>query len=361
MIPLFLKGVDSMKYRKPIFFTIVVALTFCQLLVAQSRVGTTASSFLELGYDPRGIAMGDACVSLVNDLSAIYWNPAGLAFMPRNEVFFSYQPWLVGTQTYIASAGVVVPSVGTFAASILGMNYGEMEVTTMDLQEGTGETFTPADIAFNFSYGRTLTSWFAFGATVKYIHSSIFHTSANAAAVDFGVILNTGFFSPAGKDDGLKVGMSISNYGTPIRYRGLDLMRSIDISPEEAGNYKDVKVEYMTDAWELPLIFRLGISVNPIVTTVHRLTLAVDAIHPNNNNESVNIGVKYTLSLPGNAKIFLRGGYRSIFLEDSEFGPTFGAGILLQSMHQKGIQFDYAYRDIGILGYANVLGFSVKF
>ncbi|MCD6441216.1 MAG: PorV/PorQ family protein [Candidatus Marinimicrobia bacterium] len=350
-----------MKYRKPIFFIIVVVLTCARLLTAQSRVGTTASNFLELGFDPKGIAMGDACVSAVNDLSAIYWNPAGLALMKGNEVFFSYQPWLVGTQTYIASAGFVVPPLGTFAASILGMNYGEMEVTTLDLQEGTGESFSPTDMAVNFSYGRVLTSWFGFGATIKYIHSSIFHTSASAVAADFGVIINTGFFSPADKEDGLKVGMSISNYGSPMRYRGLDLMRSVDIAPDEAGNYKDIKVEYITDAWELPLIFRLGLSINPIITTVHRLTLAVDAIHPNNNNESVNIGAKYTLSMPGIAKIYLRGGYRSIFLDNSEFGPTFGVGILLQSMHQKGIQFDYAYRDIGIFGYANVMGVSILF
>ncbi|HCL00785.1 MAG TPA: hypothetical protein DHW42_11855, partial [Candidatus Marinimicrobia bacterium] len=118
-----------MKYRKPILFTVIAVLSCAQLLIAQSsvnRVGTTASNFLELGYDPKGIAMGDACVSTVNGLSAIYWNPAGLAFMSGNEVFFSYQPWLVGTQTYIASAGIVVPSIGTFAASVLGINYGEM-------------------------------------------------------------------------------------------------------------------------------------------------------------------------------------------------------------------------------------------
>ncbi|MCK4297314.1 MAG: PorV/PorQ family protein [Candidatus Marinimicrobia bacterium] len=353
-----------MKYRKLIFFALITLLICANILSAQNspnRVGTTVSNFLELGYDPKGIAMGEACVSTVNDLSSIYWNPAGLAFMQKNEMFFAYQPWLVGTQTYIASAGLVVPSIGTFAACVMGINYGEMEVTTMELQEGTGEIYTPTDLAISFSYGRRLTSWFGFGATAKYVHSSIFHSSANAIAADFGVIINTGYFSPTDKKDGMRIGMCLSNYGTRMKYGGLDMLRSVDISPDEAGNYKDIKVEYKTDSWELPLIFRIGISVNPIVTTVHRLTLAADALHANNNNESVNIGVKYTLSIPGIAKLFLRGGYRSIFLEDSEFGPTFGVGILLHSMHQKGIQFDYAYRNIGILGYANVMGLSFLF
>jgi len=243
----------------------------------------------------------------------------------------------------------------------MGINYGEMEVTTMELQEGTGENYNPTDLAVNFSYGRSLTSWFSFGATVKYIYSSIFHSSANAIATDYGVIINTGFFSPTDKADGMKIGMCLSNYGTRMRYTGLDMLRSIDIAPDEAGNYKDIQVEYKTESWELPLIFRIGVSVNPIVTTVHRLTIAADALHVNNNNESLNIGAKYTLNIPGAVKLFLRAGYRSILLEDSEFGLTCGGGILFQSMHGSAIQIDYAYRNIGILGNTNVMGLSILF
>jgi len=353
-----------MKFREIILFALVAALTCAPMLIAQTspnRVGTTVSNFLELGYDPKGVAMGDACVSTVNDLSSIYWNPAGLAFMSHNEVFFAYQPWIVDTHTQLAGAGFVTPSYGTFALSVLGMNYGEMDVTTMELQEGTGENFSPADLAINFSYGRNITSWFGFGATAKYINSSIYHTSANAFAADLGVIIKTSFFSPSDSKEGLKIGMSLSNYGTRMRYSGLDLLRSIDISPNEAGNYKDVKVEYKTDSWELPLIFRVGLSLNPIVLTRHRLTLAVDALHANNNNESINLGARYTFSMPGVAQIFLRGGYRGLFMENSEFGPTFGFGFLLQALHQKGIQFDYAYRTLGMLGNTNVMGFSFLF
>ena len=353
-----------MKCRHLTILAIVALLACTHMVNAQSsssRVGTTAANFLELGYDPQGTSMGDACVSTVDNLSSVYWNPAGLAYMSNNEVSFSYQPWFVDTQTYLAAAGFVAPKLGTFAISILGMNYGEMEVTTLDLQEGTGENFTPTDMAINFSYGRTLTSWFGFGATVKYIHSSIFHSSANAVAADMGVIIKTSFLSATDAMDGMKIGMSLSNYGTRMKYGGLDLLRSIDISPDETGNYKDVQVEFKTESWELPLIFRVGVSVDPIVKTNHRLTLAANALHVNNNNESVNLGAVYTLSIPGRCKVFLRGGYRGLLLDDSEFGPTFGIGFLLQYMHQKGIQFNYGFRDIGLLGTTNVMGFSFFF
>ena len=253
MIPVLLKGENLMKYREFIIFIVITVFACAQLVFAQTspnRVGTTAANFLELGFDPKGIAMGDACVSTVSDLSATYWNPAGLAFMPANEVYFSYQPWIANTQSYLASAGFVFPSLGTFAFSVMGMDYGKMEVTTVDLQEGTGENFTPSDLAVNLSYGRSLTTWFGFGATVKYINSSIYHTTADAVALDLGVIIKTSFLSPTDNRNGMKIGMSLSNYGTRMQYGGLDLLRSIDISPEEAGNYKDVKVEYQTESFD---------------------------------------------------------------------------------------------------------------
>lgn len=353
-----------MKYKNKICFVLLVILTNVALLFAQpspTRVGTTAGNFLELGYDPQGIAIGDAGVSTADYLSAIYWNPAGLSAMTKNEAFFAYQPWLTDTYTYTAAVGFVVPSIGNFAVSILGINYGKMEVTTMELQEGTGENFTPADLAFNISFGRNLTTWFGFGATLKYIRSEIYHSSANAVAADLGITIKTSFLSPTDERDGFKIGMSLSNYGTRLRYSGLDMLRSIDIAPNEAGNYKDVKVEYQTDSWELPLIFRIGASINPIVKTNQRLTLAMDALHVNNNNESVNLGAIYSISMPGLATLFLRGGYRGLFLKESSFGPTFGIGILANFIDNNAIQFDYAYRDIGILGYANVMGMSFKF
>jgi hypothetical protein len=356
-----------MKHHKFILLVLVVMLACTCTLIAQSssapsRVGTTASGFLELGFEPRGISMGEAYVSTVDNLTAQYWNPAGLSFMSNNEVFFAYQPWIADTYTYFASVGFVTPTMGTFAVGIMGINYGEMEVTTLDLQEGTGENFTPTDLAFNLSYGQSLTSWFGLGATIKYIHSSIYHTTANAIAADLGIIIKTAFLSTSGDErEGMKIGMSLSNYGTRMQYSGLDLMRSVDISPDESGNYKNVKADLQTGSWELPLIFRVGFAVNPIVQTRHRLTLAADALHVNNNSESVNLGAEYSFNMPGTAKVFFRGGYRGLFLEESQFGPTFGFGVLVHSSEQKGFQIDYAYRDIGILGYVSVLGASFTF
>lgn len=315
------------------------------------RVGTTTANFLEIGAESAGCAMGEAYVGVTRDLSSVYWNPAGLSYMRLNEVQFAYQPWIAGIHFSHVSAAVVLSGYGTVAFSFTGMNYGSIPVTTLERQEGTGESYSAMDIAASLSYGRRLVEWFAFGASLKYVTSGIWHMRANAAAVDLGVMVNTDFFSPDGnRENGLSIGMSISNYGTRMKYDGMDLLQPIDIAPDEQGNYKDVEGQFRLQSWELPLLFRVGIGLIPLKTTYSKLTLAMDALHPNNNSESVNIGGEYRLTLPGRAKLFLRAGYRGLFMESSEYGWTFGGGIHLALMNNKELKLDYAYKTTGLLG-----------
>ena len=52
-------------------------------ITGQTNVGTTSASFLEIGAGARSLAMGGAYVSLANDVSALYWNPAGIVSVVR--------------------------------------------------------------------------------------------------------------------------------------------------------------------------------------------------------------------------------------------------------------------------------------
>lgn len=359
-----------MIYRKKILWAIILFLLLPSVVtMAQTpiRVGTTAASFLDIGYGPSGQAMGDAYVSVVNDLTGIYWNPAGLAFMEQNAVMYTYQPWLADINTFFTAAGVVIPRIGTLGIGLIGVNYGEMDVTSVEMQEGTGEKFYASDYAFNLTLGRKLTTWFAFGATAKYIRSSIWHTNANAFAIDLGVIIETPFFTVTDSEsNGLKIGMSLSNYGTKMHYTGIDLLQSVDIAPNESGNYKDSQALLVTDQWDIPLIFRVGVSVQPIVSLHHQLTFAVDALHTNNYSETINIGAEYAVTAMGMGKFFIRGGYRAVYmnqteLDKSEYGPTLGVGVSKNFVGNTSFQFDYTYRDIGILGYVNSFGIYATF
>ncbi len=304
-----------------------------------------------MGIGSAGNGMGEAYVSVSKDLSSIYWNPAGLGYIEHNEIQFSYQPWIAGINIGFAGSAIVLPHIGTFAFGITIMDYGRIDVTNMLMQEGTGETYSAQEYATSFSFGRKLAQWFSFGATGKYIVSNIWHMSATAMALDLGVVVNTPFFSFSGKrDDGMDIGMSISNYGTKMSYDGIDVLNPIDILPDENGNYRDVEGKFTTANWELPLIFRIGIALHPITITYQKLTVAIDALHPNNNAESINLGTEYKLLIPGTGTFSIRGGYRNLYLEDSTFGLTFGGGLYLNFMNNKGIKIDYAFKEVEYLG-----------
>ncbi len=352
-----------MKSCKIIRSSLLYCLFIAGLVTGQEpyRVGTTAANFLEIGVGSAGNAMGDAYVSVANDLSSAYWNPAGLAHIRGNEAMFAYQPWVVDINAMFAGAAVAVPNIGTFAGTMTYYNYGDMKVTTLEAQEGTGEMYSANDMSATLSYARRLVSWFSFGASAKYISSQIWHLKASAFALDLGVIVNTHFFSISGdKADGLKIGMSISNYGSRLKYSGMDILNYIDIEPDESGNYEWVPGQFRLNEWELPLIFRIGVAVKPLVGRFHRLTLAADALHPNNNSESINTGAEYELIIPGRGSFFLRGGYKALFMEKSEYGITWGGGMKLTMLGNNSISIDYAYRSIGILGntHAYTIGFN---
>ncbi len=351
-----------MKY----FITIIIliVLNSSNVLMAQNkpyRVGTTAANFLEMGIGSAGNAMGDAYVSAVNDVSSIYWNPAGLPSLRNNEVLFTHQPWIAGIDVSFIGAGFILPDVGTFALAITNMNYGRTEVTTMAMQDGTGETYEANEYVFALSYGRKIVQWFSFGASVKYVTSKIWHVSASAVVMDLGVIVDTHFLSPNGKrENGLKIGMSISNYGTKMQYDGIDLLQPIDILPNENGNYKDIEGQYRLQEWELPLIFRIGTSFTPVVLESHKITIAVDALHPNNNSESVNMGAEYQYKLLGYGQFKLWGGYRGVFMDETDYGLTLGVGFQMDLINNSNIKIGYAYKEMNILSNTSIytIGFA---
>jgi hypothetical protein len=351
-----------MKFTFLLIFSLLICLNFWPATAQESsRAGTTVANFLEIGYGSAGNAMGDAYVSVTRDISSIYWNPAGLGYMRQNEFQVMLQPWLVDINTSFVGLGYVHPVLGTFAAGLIHVGYGSEKVTTVESQNGTGEFFDGTDLSVSFSYGKRLVDWFAFGASLKYVSSRIWHESASAVAVDLGAMVNTRFLAHSDKPgDGLTIGMSISNYGSRMTYDGMDLKRTIDIS-DDNGNYGYIPTRYELDAWELPLIFRVGVSFYPLLMGNHSFLVAIDALHPNNNSEYVNVGGEYRLLLPTYGVVHLRAGYKGLFMADSEYGLSFGAGIEIFYVGNNTLGIDYGYRSLGFLGDIHSYTLSIHF
>jgi len=122
-----------------------------------------------------------------------------------------------------------------------------------------------------------------------------------------------------------------------------------------------LQAKYKMADWELPLLFRVGLAFHPIVLANQRLTVEVDALHPNNMSESVNIGGEYKFMVPGFGDFSLRAGYKGLFMVDSNYGPTFGGGMKFYLSSTMAVNIDYAYRSLGVLGDVHATSVGLAF
>lgn len=316
-----------------------------------SKVGTTAGEFLLIGVGARAMGQGGAFVAAVQDVSALYWNPAGLAYLQGNEVLVSHSEWLADITFDYVGVGFRLGELGTLGFSLTMLGVPDMVVRTVDRQDGTGETFDAADMAVSVSYSRAVTNRFAVGVTGRYISQRIWHSTATGMAIDVGTQFRTDFFG------GLTIGASLSNFGSDLRLSGRDVRAFVDPDPSHLGNNGRVPANYELDSFALPLNFQFGITIRPLATRMHQLTISADAIHPNSNNESLNVGIEYGYQ----DRILFRTGYQALLLEEREGGFSAGLGVNQPLFDGTTASLDYAYRTAGRLGGAHILGLALSF
>ena len=294
--------------------------------------------------------MGSAFVAVSDDQSAFFWHPAGLAKIDGVGVMFDHTDWLADVAYNYIAASYNLGGMGTVGFSFLSSSYGDMKVTTVDAPNGTGQIFTASDIAFSLGYAMNLTDNFAIGFNPKIIYQSIWEASAVGFAMDLGVQYRTPF-------DGIMLGMSISNFGTKMQMQGNTTLVTYDPDLTTTGNNGKIPANLSTDYWSLPLNFRVGLAYSPISTDNNKLTIAVDALHPSDNYESVNIGGEYVF----HNIIAIRGGYKSLFLQDSEESFALGFGLKQILLGNIAVKLDYAYQNFGRLNNIQKFTLGISF
>lgn len=340
-----------MKYKTVI---LVISLGMLALsytcLFGQSKVGTTALPFLGISVGPRATAMGSAFAGVASDATALYYNPGGAAQLPTSQVMIAHTDWLASTNfNWVGFVYKMDPS-NAIGINFTQLDYGEDDVTTVAQPEGTGERWGASDISMAITYARNLTDRFSIGGNVKYVQQKILNESASAFAVDIGLLFVTQF-------NDMKLGMSISNFGTDIQLAGKDLLQRVDLDPETLGDNETIVSNLKTDSWPLPLFFRVGLSMDVIKNRYSQLTLAVDALRPSDNTEILNVGGEFAF----NNMFFLRGGYKSLFRTSSEEGLTFGAGVNFSFGSNVSWGLDYCYMDFGLFETIHMIGAKIGF
>jgi hypothetical protein len=317
----------SIKYRKTCIFSLIVVLTAVACQAQQfARVGTAGAQFLEIGVDARIVGMGEACIAVDNlGAGALFWNPACAAVGEGSNLMLSHSSWIADVDLNAAAFTTTVGDYGTFGISMSNLSSGEIEVTTVEQQNGTGETFTTSDFMVGLSYSKKVTDRFSMGGLVKYVGERLEEKQASTFCFDVGMLYNTGYRS-------LKFGAVMLNFGPPL---------SID---ETYANYDNgIRTDTLSfNPYHLPMTFKVGLAWDVEIAAGQHLLTTLDAVHPRDNVERLDFGAEYLLW----EGLALRSGYSSG--HDSR-GFSVGAGFRLSTGSLGEFEIDYAYTDFGVL------------
>ena len=324
----------------------ILSMVFIATLNAQNpNLGTSGAQFLQIPVGARAQGMVGAVVGTIDDASAVFWNPAGIAKVKNVEVFFSYMDWFSLFNHSAASLVYTNEDFGSIAGSVIMFNTSEMEITTELEPNGTDRYFDASDMALGITYARFLTDKFNVGVTFKYIYQQIWNESASGFAFDVGTQYTLDF-------QNLTIAMSMTNFGGDLQFEGSDL----DINYSREDIYPLTRItpaRLTTEEFSLPLNFQIGISFDVFQADFVKMKADIDATHPNDNDEQLLIGTEFSFF----DRFYLRGGYK---YNDDEESFAFGAGANVL-VSDSAIYFDYSYSIYDLLPSVNTISLKLLF
>lgn len=326
---------------------IISVLTLSLRINAQgvNYVGTSVANFLKIGLSAKSVAVAEADITIADDASTLYLNPGSVSWLEKSSATFSYVEWLV--QTNLSYFSLVLPTdYGNLGFDIAYFGSGDIKETTLLRQEGTGRVVSASDLSIGLVYAKNLTDRFSFGLKLKYLSENLASVSASTFAFDIGSVFVTSFLN------NMKIGITLSNFGGSLRFEGNDLLVT-QVVPGSTTN-KQVPAILQTNSWNLPLLFRIGISTTALELDNYKLAINYLIVDSRDYDVRHNVGASFNIY----DLVTLRGGYRFNYDE-----ATFSAGIGIKTKTDfiGDLSLDYAYTDFGRLNGINQFTLSINF
>lgn len=314
----------------------------------KEKIGTAGAQLLQLNTTPVNMALGGTNYASVTGINAIYTNPAGLARMETsNEVHVSSVTWIADMTINQLMYAFKVGEYTSVGISFRSLDIGDIDVTTNDASNGTGEVLNPSNTQIGLTYSQKFTDRISFGATVSYYSEDWGLVTGSAVSADLGIQYRT--------ENGLDFGIALKNVGTDITYSGtaLQLNNTSDRTPYYIGYENGF----------LPTEFKISVNYLNSFSAENSLTVLSDFTNFNQGVNSFGAGVEYNFQ----SMVFARASYR-VFEEDntSAFsGMNFGLGVnfALDEATGSNVMINYSYQgvDENAFDAVNSFGVSISF
>ena len=149
---LFVKTVDKRRLLSILIF--VAVLTAGD---ASGGAGVTGMDFLKIGTGARQAGMGGASAALADDIYSMYYNPAGLALLEKNEVSFVHLAWFEDISYECLSFVVPSEKFGVFGGNVSLLHHGGIQGYNAGGTET--ETVYAYDLALTLTASRNVSRW----------------------------------------------------------------------------------------------------------------------------------------------------------------------------------------------------------
>ncbi|MFH0774042.1 MAG: PorV/PorQ family protein [bacterium] len=259
---------------------------FCFFLVASLQ-----ASFLKIGEGARPLSLGGAFVGLADDLSSLYWNPAGLANLRERSLLFGYNSLDNGISSCSFSFSQPISYLSTAGFSLTSLSVSHIEKRATQQDEPDGE-LEAGNLLVKAGIGRRLNPSISYGGSLSYIRETLAGFKAETGSIDLGGLYQKGR---------IKAGVSLKNLGG--------------------------KLKFIKEGSELPTSLSFGLAFAPkdkwyLLSAVERVTSEEKA--------KIMLGAEYLFR--DSISLRLGAGYKN------ELTPSFGAGIRARNW-----RIDYAF------------------
>jgi hypothetical protein len=344
---------------------LVLLYIFCVQLLNAQTTRKYSNEFLNIGVDAAALGMGNTVVSTSNDVTAGYWNPAGLVAVKDYQGALMHASYFANIAQY-DYIGFAMPLANKSALGISLLRFGVDDILdTTELIDSQGNIdynrinlFSASDYALQISFAhKPIIKDMYWGVNAKIIHRRI-----GKFATSYGFGLDAGW--QLNKDDW--------HYGVMLR----DITTTFNVWNIDEDAFNLIKDAIPGENQELPETTeltlpkaQLGIAKDWEITRDIGLQTALDLnIRFTKTNAVINsdfASIEPAFGFQANYldMVFLRGGINNLQQETQfddttniSWQPNFGVGF-----KYNGIQVDYALTNIASTGnalYSNI--FSVK-
>ena len=186
---------NKMFYKKAKYILAASTIMLAHKGVHAQIAPKYSNEFLAIGVGARAHAMGNAYVSIVDDATAGYWNPAGLTKVQSNiQLGLMHSEYFAGIAKYDYGS-IAIPMAdqqSTIAATFIRFAVDDIPDTRdlIDKDQNINYdriySFSAADYAFQFSYARKNLNYegLSYGANAKVIYRNV---GQYAKAYGFGI------------------------------------------------------------------------------------------------------------------------------------------------------------------------------